>query len=642
MKSQTNKQKIVSNTMEFLQAVDMTADEVLIQVRYQKERSREFVRQKRKEIEADEKLLNNQKNNPELIGDTTLFNVHTSLMSRSFSDQINVNFRGSTGEEQKTKMFQKMFDEDMSNPEMKMMKYQKYFDKFLSGVAIIGRVGWDGTYKRNKFQVVDPKTWYPDLNGDYLTGNYGYTGFDKLAYFEEMKEAGYMNINELTQTYADNGIQQQKLDSQQDAWYDPQEQQNDIYNAKHEIYMHFSIYNGIKGWALTANNEQTLLATGLVKPGNKFEKADPSLIKFPFVFYNWKPKRYDPFGYRIADYIRDVQINKSKIANLRLDKMKSELYPMYMFNADYVNGKDLGFGFNKFIPVKTGIDGPVNLQNVVAPLIPNTKMDASMAIDATLDRQVEKSTSIGEVAQGTTPEARETATTNSLVQSNTDINLSLNTKIDNISEEYFVLEWAKGYYINFTNADSKIVYSSEWFTEVPIVIKKDDFFIEWNLRISIETSSETESRRNKQRLAFNQTIPLLLQDPGIPEISKRRALRRVWEANNVSIEAIEEEIPKLPDEILQEQENLLLAEWIYVDINLDDDDMAHLIAVEAVTYTVEGMLHKNAHIEQFIAKGKPQQNAQGGWMMNQMAAQWMAQMGSEAAQANRTQSPTTA
>lgn len=71
----------------------MTESDVLVQIQHQKEISREFVRNKRKEFEEDEKLLFNQKTNKELIGDTTLFNVHTALMARSFSDKININFR---------------------------------------------------------------------------------------------------------------------------------------------------------------------------------------------------------------------------------------------------------------------------------------------------------------------------------------------------------------------------------------------------------------------------------------------------------------------------------------------------------------------------------------------------------------------
>jgi aspartyl-tRNA synthetase len=75
---------------EFLSLVDMKEGDILVQVQRQKEISREFVNQKRNDLEADERLLNNQKTNPELIGDTTLFNVHTALMARSFSDKINI------------------------------------------------------------------------------------------------------------------------------------------------------------------------------------------------------------------------------------------------------------------------------------------------------------------------------------------------------------------------------------------------------------------------------------------------------------------------------------------------------------------------------------------------------------------------
>ena len=95
-----------------------------------------------------------------------------------------------------------------------------------------------------------------------------------------------------------------------------------------------------------------------------------------------------------------------------------------------------------------------------------------------------------------------------------------------------------------------------------------------------------------------------------------------------------EELPKLPDEVLQEQENVLLAKWISVDINENDDDLVHLVAVEAVTHTVEWELHKQAHLLAYIQKGKPQPAMQDPWMANQMASQTMSQMSSQSAQAN--------
>ena len=620
---------------DFLSLVNMKESDVLVQVQQQKEISREFVNQKRFDLEADERLLNNQKANPELIGDTTLFNVHTALMARSFSDKINITFRGGTWEEQKTETWQKMYNEDFSTPEMKMLKYQRDHDKYLYWVGIVARPGWDWIYKRNKFQAVNPKTWYPDLNGDYVTGNYSYSGFDQLKYKDELEQSWYANVDKLTPMQSwTNGAFQQKQQEQIDLDYTAVQQQPIIYNPQYEVYMHFAIFNGVKAYVLTGNNEQVILWVGICKPGNKFEEKNPELIKFPFTYFYWKPRRNDPFGFRIADYIRDVQINKSKIANLRLDKMKAELYPMYLYNTDYVKWSDLWFGFNKFIPYKSGLDGAVNPQSVVSPIVPNTRVDTSLTIDQTLDTQVEKSTSIGAVAQWTTTEARQTLGTNQLIQSNTDLNLSLNTKLDNIGEEYLTIEWMKGYYIHFSDADTKIVYTSEGFMEVPIVIKREDFYIEGNVKIQIESSAETEQRKNRQRLAFNETIPFILQDQSVPAISKRRALRRVWEINGIEMNQIMEELPKLPDEVLQEQENILLAKWIQVDINADDDDLVHLVAVEAVTHTMEGELHKQAHLLAYIQKGKPQPMAQDPGLANQMASQSMSQTGSQSAKAN--------
>lgn len=140
--------------------------------------------------------------------------------------------------------------------------------------------------------------------------------------------------------------------------------------------------------------------------------------------------------------------------------MRAELYPMYLYNKDYVSGKDLDFGFNKGIPISTGIDGAaVNLDNIVRPVVKDLRIDTSFEVEMSMDRQVEKSTSIGEVAQGTTPNKRETLGTNQLIVSNTEINLSLNEELDLIGEEQFVQIWFAGYYQNFQDADKKLIFA---------------------------------------------------------------------------------------------------------------------------------------------------------------------------------------
>ena len=114
-----------------------------------------------------------------------------------------------------------------------------------------------------------------------------------------------------------------------------------------DTYYHFTIINGRKIWVKTANIDSFILEADFVEPNSKLEEKNPESIRFPFAFYYWKPDRDNPFGDRIANYIRDVQLQKAEIANLRLNKMRAELYPMYLYNSDVVDKKNLSFGFNK-------------------------------------------------------------------------------------------------------------------------------------------------------------------------------------------------------------------------------------------------------------------------------------------------------
>jgi len=50
-------------------------------------------------------------------------------------------------------------------------------------------------------------------------------------------------------------------------------------------------------------------------------------------------------------------------------------------------------------------------------------------------------------------------------------------------------------------------------------------------------------------------------------------------ANGISDEAIDEEVPKTPQQKLQEIENEQMKIRIYVPINATDDDEQHLIAM---------------------------------------------------------------
>lgn len=93
------------------------------------------------------KLLKNRrdkKKDEKLVGDSTLFNVHTALVSRSFQSKNQIKLKGDkSGTDREIKMLNAVLNEDLETAEMKALRYYIYNDKFAIGVSIIGRIGWD-------------------------------------------------------------------------------------------------------------------------------------------------------------------------------------------------------------------------------------------------------------------------------------------------------------------------------------------------------------------------------------------------------------------------------------------------------------------------------------------------------------------
>jgi len=624
---------------EVLKKLWITEAEYLEQVRNERMEGDDFSRDYKLEIEADLKLLKNRrdkKKDEKLVGDSTLFNNHTALVARSFQSRNQIKLKADkAGAEREVKMLNNALNEDMETAAMKALRYYIYYDKFATGVAIVSRIGWDGVYKRNIFSTISPLTWIPDPQGDYFTGNYRYSGFYFIKTRKELEEEGYDVDGLLTKSYTE-ASQDKKERQQRIVGLLPDVQYGkDVF----DVYLHFTHVNGKKVYSLTANFDDVLLMIGECTPNNAVEEKHPEAVKFPLAFYYWKPDRDNPFWDRPANYIRDVQLQKAEIANLRLNKMRAELYPMYLFNKDFVSSKDLAFGFNKGIPVSTGLDGAsVNLWNIVAPIQKDLRVDTSFAVEQSLDRQVEKSTSIGEVVQGITPWRRETLGTNQLVQTNTDVNLSLNEEIHNIGDEQFITIWFGGYYQNFSSGDKKLVFAGSSTASTPMVLRKSDFIYEGNLSISIESNIASEERKRKEAAASVQVSWLIL--PSVNQASKIMYLRHIADRAGMPAETIEEVLIDTPAMMKQKLENEALKENVYVPIDAEDNDEEHLVAMWASIDTEAFEAHKLSHIMAIQQKGKmtaapldvnaeTAKKSQEFSMQNSMTSQAMAQAGSE-------------
>ena len=330
---------------------NLTQEEILTQIRYEKSIGENYINPLRTELEADMNLIRGVKKagKQDLIGDHTTYSHVKALVARSFRNKIPVTIRGDkNGVDRTVKMINSAFREDESSSYHKALRLFKEKDKYSTGLAIVAKTGWDGIYKRNVFEVINPLLAVPDPYGDYFTGDYRFIGFYSLKSKQDVEKAGY-DLSVLQD--AVEGAKDQKRKEMQGNKLNSVEDKTIF-----DLYIHFSHYNGIKGYVLTNGTGTVILDHAECKAGNSMEEKNKDIIKFPFAFYYYDPLRGNFYGDRIANYTRDVQKWKAEMRNLQRDKVRAELYPMYLYNKDYVSGKDLAFGFNKGIPISTGID----------------------------------------------------------------------------------------------------------------------------------------------------------------------------------------------------------------------------------------------------------------------------------------------
>lgn len=618
---------------EFLKSVGMSDSDVLIQVSYERNRCIDFIREMRTQLQEDKNLLMNVKKDKEAIWDTTLFNVHTNLIARSFKSKPSITFRETKeGVEREVKMLNACLQEDMNSSDMKSIRYWKEWNKYWAWFCPVLRTGWDWVNKRNKFEVVNPINCVLDPQWDYFSWNYKFVWFDRIISRRQLMDEGYENADDLTPWETmDDGAMRYKRESQQNKDLLPDSNIKDDF----EIYTHFDTFNGVKWWVTVANNGTQIIKAWVIEAWDALQEKNPEIRKFPIAFFFWKPIPDIPCGDRPANYARDTQITNSKLQNLRLKKAQAELYPMYVYNKDYVKWADLSFGFNKGIPISTGIDWPqVNLDNLVRPIQKDLRTDTTGQIIMENRGQVESSLGIGNIAQGSTPDRRETAKTNSLVMDSLDILMSLNEEIDLIGEEQFIYQLFYGYYENFTWADRKLVLAASGTQTMPLQLKRSDFILDWNLSIKLETSTETESRKNRARINFGNFYAAIQADPNVSSVSKLIALREYGEVSEIDPRKLELMVSKSPQELKQLTENEILRLNKFVPTDPTDDHLAHIITMGDEFMNEAQIIHRMEHIDAYTHSN---QQTWENPMANQMMAQSMWQLWAEATSLNSNQ-----
>lgn len=85
--------------------------------------------------------------------------------------------------------------------------------------------------------------------------------------------------------------------------------------------------------------------------------------------------------------------------------------------------------------------------------------------------------------------------------------------------------WFRTYQENFSANDEKFIRLSNGFNTNQAVFRRDDFLGVEDIDFTIESKKKVGQMREQMKLQFSAKLPLILQDPNVPKITKSIAFQ---------------------------------------------------------------------------------------------------------------------
>lgn len=582
------------------------------------------VRGRRGDFEERLYMYNNQKKDKDAVGIMNIYTAINTLLSIYYTDEVTVDFVARKyGYSDQEENLRKLSVFDQQEMDLPVKNYFNQWDRLFYGVGIRVFGDYNRTTNTPTIRTVSPHVWVPDPRGTIDEG-FSFHGFELLVNKDELtKDAGY-NMDAVrklkTDVHDDN-----EAENMRKAYQEAQglnsisvDRRKTMYAP---IYHHYTSYKGKKYLVTTGNDHNVVLRIVELPAITEAEKDDPRLIPFPVVLNYLSPVRYSPFGTSICDMVEDKQRVNSVLINLAVKKEKASLYPMALYNPRMVkNRRDFDFAMNKYIPVN--VKQGESLSNAVQLLEKDLNKSTTGAIKELLDAESRLTTGADAMQAGVLSPNVRTLGEVQQVQANANLRFLLGSRVNAWGEVQFWKYWYREYKGNWNNSSKKIIRATFGGTYNYQELGKKDIITKEDPDIIVRSRLESDKKKERESLRLQQQLPLVMPNPNIPLTSKMEMLRDLFKKSGYTKEEVLAMVPKTPDELNAEQENLILSQKDAepVAVRVDDDDSSHIIIHMRAENTINTQTHKQAHINASIRKQR--QQAQ---QMQQMQAQGQGQ-----------------
>lgn len=557
--------------------------------------------------------------------DDAKINIHTTrgiirtLLSLYYKDQLTVHFSGQNpyvweaGEE-----WNNVAKHDYKKMDMEVRDYQNQLNRFTKWVWIRFIYDRDQQNSLVKFEVVNPESRRPDPKGWLTPNNFNYMWFDRTMPIDELKMRTNLEMNEeeIAAYLSDDERMKQYSDTYGRYITDQWDNKDQV-----TIYYHLMYFEvDKKTIPLMCSFLWTELLTAKpIEPLMQLLNDEKSMynVKRPVSLNYRDPIEWDPFGGNVLDLTEDKQKLKNLMFNLmKIKAVKQALWGTLFVDSEiYKGNKSLlenPTKTTKIVPVTSMPDKWVAGSVMQLPE-DRIGQDAYQLLNL-IDWAIQDSTNISEQKRGLTPEKEMTKAEAMVNETNADTNLLLANRVNARGEKQF-WELIYVYYKHYFDSSSKkYVEINRGYWSTGIYYTREQLFDIIDPAISISNKSTVESMNAREIQAFQITYLQDIQNPTIPEISKRY-LHRKYKRLLANMTRNELDIihPPSPEEMKAKRDLLLLNRNIPVKVrNMQESHIDYIITYWFGLPTPANRASTEARIKAYIASGQSQQIQQAG------------------------------
>lgn len=556
------------------------------------------------------KLYNNQKKNPELVSDVSLFSIMQTVLAALYVNSMNVVFDGNNdGGEDKAENVNDLAKYDHKNMQKHVLDYFWIFDACFLGYGLIGMEEFDRekmipvpSYIDGMTFLRDPKATSPNglMNGQGamrfggmpieiskmdLNSKNGYFDYDQISIEDEFDSMVKDAQNERDSASGFENTLNKDLSTKDMG-------DNILYPAL-KWYTH---YKGDKVKVILANNRTKVIKFEVLGKHNK--------VKWPIIHRPLFPSSKSWSGTSIPDLIEDKQRHKSVLMNLSLRSVKSELYPIMLYAEGRIKNKaDLKRMHERKL---IGIKGEGDVRNAAAPLNKATpRMDLVDFILSSLDQSAQIATGSPEMQQGQLSDKSRTLGELNMVQSNVTKRHTLASRIFSWSEEEFWLMWYGLYMKHFHDGiDEKMIKISGAYGNIYKTLTKEEVTFLSDPDVTIEDSNTNDAKNARERILMSNYGNVVFSDPTANHRWFRKKLGKI---NGLKHDELERLYPLTIDELLAIEENSKLSKNEIVKVSPNDNHEAHIEQHYKALKTKATESHIRGHrIMQQVRKNQPE------------------------------------